>query len=366
MELNTKELIAVLKSATSYLEKFDGMSERTCRTHSMPFLHHLYLNGTDVVTFNGKSYFKTSCTMGVEGLLYPHELVRMLACLKTDTVGITKNKNGFKLKYGKNHTTVPVLPCDDHPLKDGLPKPNYEVQIPANNLPDFIEGIKRCSISLDSGEDKSGWSGVTCIPGDKGLMLYSTDGISMSKYGPVDLDLGEDQVIIPSLICKQLTARQKLLDGKSVLLSFSDVYTSMTYDNTTIATMMSSEKVALDFEMVMSKYLVNKPMLFTLPESIKETMRRIQVSISKVDEKAKQIRVVGMKTSGGKLSISTQSGLSITESLDIDTDDETEASFGSSEIKKALSFTTKMGMKDDYAIFEDGKFLHFLAYTRSK
>ena len=281
MLLKTKEFTQVLKYVKNCLSS----------SSLIPVLNHIYFKDGKVFAFNGIESIIIDYETGLNCAIPGKLLCDFIEKTTKDEIDVTQTDSNVKIKIGKSIAKLEMLSIDKFIYT--IPEIIPIKQININN--DFINGLKKCLISINYDNTKINQYGITF----KDNCLYSTDNKRISKYKlQENLDLGEDfKVLFPKGFCEIFT---KIIGDSICVMSFSVNHLFIKFQiklgeevtesgatiklgNIELHTEMFPEVDFLDYEQFTN--IIINPEDFYLSKDFKESVNNCNLFLNELPEK---------------------------------------------------------------------------------
>ena len=281
MILKTAEFTKVLKYIKNCLPS----------SSLVPILNHICFKDDKIFTFNGVESIIIDYETGLNCAIPGKVLCDFIETINKDELEITQTDTNVKIKVGKAVAKLEMLPVDRFIYK--LPEIVPIKQLTINS--DFINGFKKCLISITFDNTKINQYGITL----QNNCLYSTDNKRVSKYKlQENLELGEGfKILFPRGFCEIFT---KIMTDSACIMSFSNNYTSVQFqiklgeETTEAETIIKLRKVELHTEMFADVDFLDyeqftnimiDPKDFYLSNDFKESVNNCNLFLSGLTEK---------------------------------------------------------------------------------
>lgn len=263
MQVKTSEFKTVLKYVEKCLQPngFVPILSHICFQKNIVFAY----NGIEAITVN----YETGLNCAVPGDL----LCKLVKSIKTEVIDIIQDEANIIVKTGKLTTRLAILQ-QEFIYKPSIPSTTAE-KITIGT--DFIQGIKKCLLTVNSDPSKINQHGISVINN----CLYSTDVFRISKYVLEDDLKLKDKLFLPINFCVLLS---------SVFDSVCDLYISdnnitCIFNGITIYTEKILGVTFLDFEKMLSICKVNETEYQDVPVEMSQILDRCQLFVAGQNEK---------------------------------------------------------------------------------
>lgn len=204
--MQLKNLKSTLDNAKHFLASHDFIQ----------VLQHFAFDDDTVTAFNDLQGAQFKLESGLNCTVPGSLLLRLLNTLSNEEVNILAHPDGNHVivQSGKSQQKLPMLPLDDFVFT--MPEmAAHPITLPAA----VIDGIRSCLINVSTNPTRPEFNGVNCIIESDKITMYSSDGLSISRFmleGDFNVPpLQKIQAIIPSFFCDKLTNLHPTLAGRN-------------------------------------------------------------------------------------------------------------------------------------------------------
>lgn len=288
--MKSSTLLDVLNKASSALSAQDFI----------PILSHFCFDGEAVTAYNDiqaikiklPEEIKAEIRGGVPGQL----LLRTLASYGDSKITVDQpSKNMLEIRCGRSLGKFAVLgeemflfSTDDLDLEDA-------VEIPLTS--EFSSAIQKCLVSVGNDPTHPFQLGVTFEYSKKGITLYSTDNVSISRYViPKSTASKKGSVIVPESFCNVLLSFLKSYKTEDAVLKIGEGFAYVTIDDEVeLFTKLVHDNHPIDFASVIEHWTAgldfdNKQ---ETPPDFQSVVDRSLIFHSKIVDKAMLCKVDG-------------------------------------------------------------------------
>ena len=291
MLLKTAELKQVLKYAKTCLP---STSVLPMLSH-IPILTHICFKDNKVFVFNGIESividYETGLNCAIPGKLF----CDFIEAIMVESLEIIQEETKVKIKVGRSIAKFEMIPTNKFIYS--LPETLSEKQIDMDS--DFINGMKKCLISINADNTKINQYGITLNDN----CLYSTDSKRISKY-KLQKELKIDfKILIPRGFCEIFT---KIINDTPCIMSFSDKYISAEFKitlgeettdsvtpvklkNIKLYTEVFADIAFLDYTQFNNMYIEDSD--FYLNTDFRDTINKCNLFLSGLSEKVIEFNV---------------------------------------------------------------------------
>lgn len=210
--------LTTLKTTLDYAKSFLATQD------FIAILQHFAFDGETVVAYNDIAACKLQLESNLHCTVPGNLLLRLLNTLSSEEVEIeeTSTKTNVTVSAGRSKNKLPMLPLEDFVFK--LPQLNEK---PITVAASLIDGIKKNLVNVSTNPTRPEFNGINLIIESTGLTLYSSDGLSVSRYQINDTfsmsPTEQVQCILPAFFCERLANLHTPLAGRDadILMQFS-------------------------------------------------------------------------------------------------------------------------------------------------
>jgi hypothetical protein len=348
-------------NSRTLLEALTGASNALANSNLVPILRHFYFSKDKVTAYNDVIGIEVPCVTGFVGAVPRTILGFLRSCNNNDEVSFTSTDKEVIVEAGGKQLKAPILEGSKRPIM--LPKQGNAPPIHIGKQ--AIHALKICLLSVSSDSSRPEHLGITVIPGDDELQIFSTDSKTLTwvRSVPAKIEGKPSRVIPATPFCQQLIA---FADTKTIdAIELGDDYAmAVAADGMTLFGKLVDSPQPLDFNDIVTKHVPKdyRTRTVPIPAGLKKVLDRAVV-ITSLDLAKARTRIV---VKNGTATFSTKS----------DRGDETvdELPFKHDDVKlnvEAWRMRTvcdhfafaKMLLKEDVAIFtsEKGQSVHVIA-----
>lgn len=279
------------------LEKLQVVSPALSTNEMIPVLTHFWLTGKDLMAFNDRIAISTPFQTEFRGAVQS-SLLEWVKSVRFKTIKISPVDKGILVTGGKedkdekksrySRYDCPTLPPEDFIFE--MPKASESAEFPVD-ANEFVAGLENCMRSVTSDTSVPDQLGVTLIPSDDKLLMFSTNDQTVC-YSEVKLS-GEcaiqERVILSGTFCQQLL---RLSKGDKLHLEIHPDHVLFKAAGTKIFGKLINSDNPVDFTSIIEYHLQNATKLFPIPERLKGILdRHIIVANSKIDRSSTAITI---------------------------------------------------------------------------
>lgn len=186
------------------VQKLEKVSPALSSNDILPILTHFWFTGKEVIGYNGNVAITTPLATEFDACVPGAALLNVMKAAGAKEVTFDLTEKELKIRAAKARMSLVVMPPDQFAEMCNIPDPPDKVLECSAQL--FLAGIETCLRSISGDTSIPDQLGVTIIPGEKGVFLYSTNHKTFSRayvpfHGPVPF---KSRAIFSALFCKQL------------------------------------------------------------------------------------------------------------------------------------------------------------------
>jgi hypothetical protein len=328
-------------------------------------LQHFAFDGESVTAFNDLQGVRLQLETNLECTIPGNLLLRLLNTLSHEQIEIIKHPDGSHVvvQSGKSQQKLPMLPLDEFVFT--MPEmPEHPISVPSA----VIDGLRSCLINVSTNPTRPEFNGVNVVIESNGITLYSSDGLSISRF-KLDHDfnvpaLKEIQAIIPAFFCDKLVNLQSALSGsnKDVECAFVKEGFLVNLNNNYLLTKIIDRKPP-DCENTIGSYApdLENEIFWDIPEELNSILDRATLFLDPLHG----ISHSTFKVSGKEVTVLTSSSVGTSvDTLQIPAVLE-DFSFqvDPNLLLRAFKVCRSMTIKPNLILFKNPNFVHLIATT---
>jgi DNA polymerase III sliding clamp (beta) subunit (PCNA family) len=176
----------------------------------IPLFSHFWFSENKIIAFNDQiaisapsKGFNASKTP-FKGAV-PKTLLALLEASWAKQLDFSTGKNEVNIRAAKAEIKLPLLPFEDTTAVFQMPRLKADDKLPVNTET-FLAAIESCMRSVDADTSVPDQLGITIIPMEDNLHLYSTNGMTLSRaIVPIDKECPiKKRVVLSKLFCEQM------------------------------------------------------------------------------------------------------------------------------------------------------------------
>lgn len=241
-------------------------------------LQHFAFDGETVVAYNDVQACKIKLDSELHCTIPGNLLIRLISTMTSEDIKIIENKDKtyVNISCGNAKAKLPILPLENFVFL--LPE---TTERPITFTPDFLEGIKKCLLSVSANPTRPEFNGINFVIESDQLTLYSSDGKTLSRFQVKDKfdveALDTIQAIVPAFFCEKLTTLYPTLSGKNTNIEcqFDQQWVIANLSGNYLFSRVIDRK-APDCEGHIMKYVpdLNQLTLFDIPAELEAILNR--------------------------------------------------------------------------------------------
>jgi DNA polymerase III sliding clamp (beta) subunit (PCNA family) len=210
------------------LEDLQIISPGLASKDLIPMLTHIWLTGTQAMSFNEQISISVECKTDFKGAVPGSILISLLNASRAKEAELIAGENELQVKMGHSKLKLAMLANEKFIFE--MPKQSTKYLLPTQSKP-FVAAIKSCLRSTSTDTSAPERIGITIIPEDDYLLIYSTNNMTISheKVRLTNTPLFK-RVILSSLFCEQLVALAEKAE-KDIRIEIHDDYSLATFDS---------------------------------------------------------------------------------------------------------------------------------------
>lgn len=171
-------------------------------TPDTPIMSHYWFTGSHVTAYNDQISIRTPLATDFNGAA-PRHIAAILAASNAVNTTLEPEGENLKMKLAGGTFRLPLLPAERFESLFDFPQ-STTVALDSNDREVLLSAFECCAMSMSNDISRPEYLGITMLPSNRGLAMYTTDGKRMTyvhlknnKY------LAERTVIVPKLFCEQ-------------------------------------------------------------------------------------------------------------------------------------------------------------------
>jgi DNA polymerase III sliding clamp (beta) subunit (PCNA family) len=237
-----------------------------------PILKNFYFKDGEVVAFDGVQAAAARLDLGISGGITGNIFLKLIDSLPVGNVILKQKEDTIIVKSGTSRTKLPITSIDEFIYE---PVTNLKEAINFDITDDFVAGIKHCLISAGDSIITPGLNGVTLRNTPNSLYLYSTDGMSISRYSlKSSIHKSKYECVIPGSFCMAFIDWWEYFKEKGGKIFFGKGYIQAVFDSAYLFTKVREDIKPLDFEEEIGRVYEAKVPYILIPEDLTAILDR--------------------------------------------------------------------------------------------
>ena len=238
---------------TDLLGVLDIVSPALASSEMVPQLNCFWFTSKYVMAYNDLIAIRVPCKTDFSGAVHGKALLGAVRPFDAKEVELTAADDVLTIKMGAYKTQLDLRPPEDFVFK----MPDLPANTPAIKNPKaFFDGLANCIRSIGSNSYDSDQLGITVIPNGKGVELFATNGVTLSKAVVKSSVDCPRRIILPEAFCREAL---KYKDADQVLFAVGEDYALMWVGSRTLifGKLLKTDK-PYDFPGVIAHHLPKK------------------------------------------------------------------------------------------------------------
>ncbi len=345
--MNTRTLLEALAAA----------SNAVATSNLVPALSHFWFNKDTVTAYNDTIGIEVPCNTAFVGGV-PNTLLTFLrACNKNEEVSMTATDKEVTVEVGDKQMKTPIL-RSKCPIT--IPKQGNAPSIAVSKQ--LVHAFKTCMHSVSTDSSRPEHLGITVIPGDDKLQVFSTDSKTMTwvRDVPAKIKGDPERVILATEFCQQLIAFAAEKQFETIELN--DDNAIVRASDVTLFGRLIESLPPLPFGEILQSHLPKdyRTRTIPIPVGLKQVLDRAVV-ITSLDLEKMRTRIV-VKEGTATFSTKSNRGDETIDELPLRHED-IKLNVEAWRMGAVCDHFAKMLLKEDVALFtsEKGQSVHLIA-----
>lgn len=232
---------------------------------TIPILAHFCFDNDIIYSYNDITAILIDEKTGLSGALLGDTLIGLLEASNDEDVEIKMDVKAScaNIKFSSGTAKVPTLPLSEFVFQ--FPEGETSFDLPLTK--GVIKAIETCLMSVSADSLKPEFAGVTLDVNKTGVVLYSSDNITASRY-VIEKKIGRKivSVVIPTIACQHLIKLSSVCGTEDTKLSVGDGFAIAAFTGATLFTKLL-EANAEAFAKIFSGH-TDSAKLFDIPEGL--------------------------------------------------------------------------------------------------
>lgn len=293
--------LSTVKSTLDYAKNFLATQD------FIEILQYFAFNEDTVTAYNDVCACQLKLDTGLQCTVPGTLLLRLLNTLSSEELEIEKQPKNVQVISGRSKTKLPTLPLEDYIFQ--IPDTDEDAVIVPNTA---IEGFRKCLTNVSTNPTQPQFSGINLIVENKKLTLYSSDGLTISRFEIDDTfnvaATDQIQCILPAFFCERLVSLHTPLAGKeyNVPLQFSKNWAMADLNDNKLFTRVINKTPPKYADMVMrSVPNLASLELFDIPDELESIIDRATIFLNP----QANVEQSSFTVSGNEMEVTTKSTL---------------------------------------------------------
>lgn len=239
------------------LSKLSIVAPALAKTDFTPLLTEFWFNGSRVMAFNEQLSISVPLKTEFKGSVRGDALLSLLKLSKAQQIEMTTADENLHIKAASTKIKLGLRPREQSLNVFKMPKLDESKQT-IKITPTIVEAFKLALRSVSTDSTTPDKVGVTLLPVDGGLHIFSTDDATMTRVEmPVGKAALKKRVIVTTAFCNQIITLFDDSKGKA-LLQVADDYVLAHFGDVEVFGHVIETESPLDFEKVFDHHYTAK------------------------------------------------------------------------------------------------------------
>ena len=234
----------------------------------IPIFGHISFKQDKIQAFNGVQGVSVPFQSGLEFTVKEDIFSKLINSFDSDSIELEKFSDTITIKKGKSVTKISVM--DNTSFIS--PFPATKVGELVKLTESFIQGIRKCAVTLNKNNVKESQNGITLKTSKGKIFIFSTDGTRISRFETDIATKANIKVLLPEKFCKLLLSLY--VDGTDNTILFNKDYVIVSTPDCEIFTSVNSNIKFYDFDSVLTKYSIDSTLYQGIPETFRKAINR--------------------------------------------------------------------------------------------
>ena len=230
---------------------------------TIPILAHFCFDNDVIIAYNDITAIVVEEQTGMSCALLGDTLIGLLEASGDEDIEIKMDAKAANasIKFSSGTAKIPLLPSSEFVFQFPDGETVFDLPLTA----DVIKAVETCLISVSSDSLKPEFAGVTLNVDKTGVVLYSSDNVTASRY-VMEKKIGRKSisVVIPSAACQHLIKLFSVCGAEGAKLSVGEGFAIASFAGATLVTKLL-EANAESFAKIFSEHTGDDTKLFDLP-----------------------------------------------------------------------------------------------------
>lgn len=245
----------------------------------LPVLTHFCFDDDIVYSYNDVTAIIVPENTGLRCALHGDTLVGLLEACGDEEIQFKSSTDGSmsNLKFGSGGVTIPTLSPDTFLFK----YPESEFPFKMKLSPDIASGFGVCMLSVSDDSIKPEYSGVTLKVDPDGIVFFSTDNSTASRYKSGSKLIGRKtiSVVFPQQACQHLLKLLSVCGYEDASIEIGEQCAIASFQGAILVTKVFAANPE-SFEKVFEQHADNSDFV-SLPDGIGREMQKAQIILAR-------------------------------------------------------------------------------------
>jgi DNA polymerase III sliding clamp (beta) subunit (PCNA family) len=276
-----------------FYDKLQTVAPALSDSDLIPVLRHFWFTGDALMAFNDHIAISIPFPTEFKGAVPGDSLLSLVGnCIptgKNKEVVMTVNDNHLHIKIWRTKMDLPLLEPDNFIFE--MPQLKQATQFPVDGET-FCAAIKQCMLSVSTDTSVPDQLGITLIPDNSRLLLFSTDNSTLThSHVKLTKAVTIKRVILPTMFCEQL---ERFGNGKELQLEIFEDHAMFRAGDVTVFGRLIASPRPLDFVNIFERNVpeANRKKLVSIPSRLKLALERaVVITESRVDRTKTELKI---------------------------------------------------------------------------
>lgn len=270
------------------LEKLETAAPALAIHNLVPVMTHFWFTGKSLMAYNDQIAISVPLTTDFKGAVPGGTLLNLLKATSRSKIELVAGDTELQVKAGSRSTfKLAMLPLPDIFT---MPVMDKETGNLGGGLKELLAGVEGCLRSLGADTSIPEQLGVTVVPSDKALHLYTTNSATISK-AVVEFKKAvrwKRSCILPTAFCRSMLALCRKAEAGTMLAITKD-HALLSVDNTMVWGRLINCEQPFNFEEVIAQHFpdASRKKVVPVPKGLDKALARATII---TDAKVDQVR----------------------------------------------------------------------------
>ncbi len=246
---------------------------------TIPTLNHFCFDNDVIYSYNDITAIVVEEQTGLSCALLGDTLIGLLEASGDEDIEIKIDAKAANasIKFSSGTAKIPILPASEFVFQFPEGETVFDLALTA----DVIKAIEICLISVSADSLKPEFAGVTLNVDKTGVVLYSSDNVTASRY-VMEKKIGRKSVsvVIPSAACQHLIKLFSVCGVDGAKLSVGDGFAIASFAGATLVTKLLVANTE-SFAKIFSEHTGGDTKQFDLPAGMGMEIAKAKVVLSR-------------------------------------------------------------------------------------